>query len=109
MNDINPSELAERLRLAWEDWAIKNGEAEAQEEACKRLHAQIMLECGNIPVSKAKVHADIDDRYHAAVSKRIKAGVEANKARGLRDAMAVMIDLIRSVESSKRAELQRLR
>jgi hypothetical protein len=105
---INPSELAERLRLAWEKWAILNGEAMVAKKEADRVHAQLMIDCGNIPVSKALIEADASVKYADAVSYYINVETEANKAKGLRESLAVYIDLIRSFESSRREELKRL-
>lgn len=108
IQNIDPSELAERLRLAWEKWAILNSEALAAKKEMDMVHAKLMLDCGNIPVSKAEIKADASEEYQEAVDKWVIAEKEANKARGLRESLEVYIDLIRTLESSKREQLRRL-
>jgi len=108
IQNIDPAELAERLRLAWENWAVLNGEALASKKEMDRVHAQLMISCGNIAVSKAEIEADASEAYQEAVGKWVTAETEANKARGVRESLSVYIDLLRSLESSKREELKRL-
>lgn len=108
MIEYEPDTLAEQVRVAWEEWAIRDGEAKARKEAADRIHAQAMLNCGDVSVSKAKMIADASNEYACAVEEWIDAEVEANKAKGLREKLSIYVDLVRSKEASKREELKRL-
>lgn len=108
MYDIDPSELSEMYRIAWEEWSKKNGEAMSAKKIMDVIHSEIMKNCGDIPANKAKIIADTSVEYKKAINDWIKAETDANILRGKREAIETKIDLIRSLAASERERLKRL-
>lgn len=105
---FDPSELAESLRLAWENWATLNGEALSAKKKMDRTFAQVVISQGNIATSKASYIAEASGEYKTASEQWVDAETKANIAKGFKESLEVRIDLIRSLESSRREEIKRL-
>jgi len=96
--------ITERLRLAGEDWSDKHAAAEALEHAAEGMLAkQFLIATGNVEERKAR--AKCSDEYQAAVKASIDARLAANKARVRYDTGKAYCELIRTQESTKRAEM----
>lgn len=105
--DFDPHKIAERYRNDGWTWADKDGAASLLEETRKTLRSQIALkflpDAGS--VSKAEMNAEATEEYIIHVRNMVDARTQANRARAQFDADRAFIDLIRSQESTKRAEL----
>jgi hypothetical protein len=103
---INPSEVHERFRLAGEVWADKESAASFLEETLKSVRSQIMSSLGDMSVNKAEMLAQADKLYLDHIKAMVNARKEANISKVNYDAIKVWIELVRSLEASKRAERQ---
>lgn len=105
---FDPEKIAKRFRDDGNTWAEKNCAADLLEETRKTLRSQIALkylpEVGS--VSKAEMMAEATTEYIEHVTSMVEARKEANKARVQFDADEAYIDLVRSQESSRRAEMR---
>lgn len=104
-NKVDPGALTERLVKAGETWADLNAAAAALEETKDAILSAILAEHFDQPEWKAKALARKDDRYTEHVGKMIKARQAANKARVRFDSGKAYVDLMRSAEASRRAEM----
>lgn len=104
---FDPHKIAERFRDDGLTWADRDGAASLLEETKKTLRSQIAL--GFLPdagsVSKAEMMAEAKQEYTEHIRSMVTARTEANKARAQYDADRAFIDLVRSQESSRRAEM----
>lgn len=97
-------EITERLRLAGEDWADKLAAAEALDDASESMQAKCYLQAsGSVEERKAK--AKVDDEYQRSRTIARDARLAANKARVRYDVGKAFVELIRSQESTRRAEM----
>ena len=104
LNQHDPNVIAARLSAAGNDWADKNAAAKALERAAKAMRYQCFLDAdGNNEVRKAK--AETAQAYQDLLDKAGDAETAAIKARVRYDTMRTEIDLIRTMESTKRAEM----
>jgi hypothetical protein len=108
MTEWNPSDLARGFYEHGKDWSEKDGAASLYEETRRTLRAQIALkflpDAGS--VSKAEMNAEGTIEYIEHVKAMVAARTVANIARAQFDADRAFIDLVRSQESSRRAEMQ---
>lgn len=104
---INPNEVYEKYRIAGEAWAKANGEAIRLEEMRKSVRAQLMSIHIDKPISKAEMLAESDDRYISHIEEMVVKRTEANIKRAEYDALKAWIDITRTLESTRRAELNR--
>lgn len=102
---INPNEVYQRFVDAGTKWARLDGEATLLEEMTKPKRAQIMANFGDIAINKAEMHAYKSEEYANHVKETIAARTKANIARAEYDAIKAWIDITRTMESSKRAEM----
>jgi hypothetical protein len=100
-----PETLAEELTKRGEDWADKNAAADALEEAKKTLLAQITLSWpqDSMAKSEAKAKATID--YIRHVESMVEARKQANRARVRYDSIRSFVEMWRTHESTRRAEM----
>jgi hypothetical protein len=108
MTQFEPVTLALTLFEHGKDWAETNAAADLLEETRKTLRSQIALKF--LPdvgaVSKAEMMAEATQEYIDHIKSMVEARKVANTARAQYDADRAFIDLIRSQESSRRAEMQ---
>ena len=104
---FDPAELAKRFRDDGLAWAEKNCAADMLEETRRTLRSQIALkflpDAGS--VSKAEMTAEATAEYIEHVKAMVIARKDANRAKVQYDADRAFIDLVRSQESSRRAEM----
>lgn len=104
---FDPNRMAHQLREHGLDWADKDAAASVFEETRKTLRSQIALQ--HLPtagsVSKAEMIAEATAEYIEHVKSMVEARRVANRARVLFDSDRAFIDLTRSQESSRRAEM----
>lgn len=104
---FEPAELAKRFRDDGHTWADKDGAASLLEETRKTLRSQIAVALFATAGSaaKAEMMAEATAEYIEHVKAMVEARREANRARAQFDADRAFIDLVRSQESSRRAEM----
>lgn len=96
--------ITERLIRAGEDWADKFAAAEALEDAAETMLAKCFLEAtGNVEERKAR--AKCDDQYDRSRKLSRDARHAANRAKVKYDVGKAYVELIRSQESTRRAEM----
>ncbi len=108
MNDTairDPRPLTDRLIEAGENWADLNAAATAYEDAAERLLAKIQIEHFDKPEWKARALAKADERYSDAMKQSVEARQAANRARVRYDGGKAYVELARSAESTRRAEM----
>lgn len=104
---FDPATLARTMFEHGRDWAEANCGADLLEETRRTLRSQIALrflpDAGS--VSKAEMHAEATQEYIDHIKSMVEARKIANIARAQFDADRAFIDLVRSQESSRRAEM----
>ena len=108
---MTPEEAYQKMVSAGERWADLNSAAEALESTRNSIKSQVTLDF--LPQAKtmarAVAMAEASQRYIEHLNHSSRARKESNVARVTYDAIRVMIDLERTKESTRRAELQNLR
>lgn len=105
MSQLNPNDVYEKFISAGSEWARLDGEASKLEQMVKTVKAQIMTSYGAISISKSEMQAYTDQAYISHVEKMIEARTKANIAKAKFDAIKVWVDMTRTIESSRRAEM----
>lgn len=102
-----PEKLHSRLVALGENWADLNAAAELLEGSEKSVLGQYVLEhmAEAKSVAKAEHMARADARYTAHMKIEVEARRKANIAKVNLDAAKTYIDLLRSQESTRRAEM----
>lgn len=102
---IDIERISNELLKAGNDWADKNAAADAWERVQKSIEGKCFLEhTGNIEERRAQ--ARNDPEYEEIAEKAEKARMLALKAKVKYDTMKTKVELIRSVESTRRAEMK---
>lgn len=105
MANLNPNDVYNKFIEAGTEWAVLDGEASKLEHMCKIVKAQIMTSFGQIPVAKAEMQALSDSSYVEHVERMVQKRTDANVARAKFDAIKTWVDMTRTLESSRRAEM----
>lgn len=101
----DPRPLTDRLIEAGESWADLNAAASALENSVDTVLAQILTDHFDKPEWKAKALAKSDKRYWNILADAVEARQKANKARVRYDSGKAYVELARSAESTRRAEM----
>lgn len=112
----DPLKIYKAMLKAGDNWSEANYEASLYEETKKTLHAKIVGEimstglANGVKIAKtsAEIMAYADPRFEEHLEKMSKARANANKHRVRYDSLRVMVDVMRTLESTKRAELNSL-
>ena len=104
---FDPTIIAEQFRLHGEDWADLNAAADLLEKNKDTIKANLVVHFLKTEkaVSKAEYMAEASPEYSEHLSLMIEARRKANRAKVQYDSDRVFIDMLRSVESTRRAEL----
>lgn len=102
-----PLDLANKMVRLGEDWVDKNAAADLLEESRKSIRAKIALESlkEGGTLGKAELIAESSKEYQSHVEAMIIARKLSNIAKINLDAHRVLIDMTRTLESTKRAEM----
>lgn len=104
---IDPNEVYTKLLKAADDWAELDGVANLLEETKKTLCAQLML--SNIRQGKSAASSECialaSDEYANHISAMVESRKHANKKKAALEAARAWFDAVRTVESTKRAEM----
>lgn len=110
-NKYNLDHVHARLVALGTDWAEKDAAAQLLDETRRSVRAQIamsyMVEAKT--AAKAELMAEADERYVDHVKAMVEAKRKSNIARVNFDAAKAWLELLRTKEASRRAELQALR
>ena len=102
-----PEELAATMEGLGSDWADKEAAANLLEETRKSIRAKLVLKYlpGAKAINKAEAMAEADAEYMKHIADMVDARRQATRARVKYDSYKIQIELIRSSESTRRAEL----
>ena len=103
---LNPNEIHARFVQLGEDWADKEAAANAYEETRRSVRAEIMRQSNEKTIAAAEAFAEASIRYKEHIISMVEARRAANRAHVNFKAVNVWVELTRSVESTKRAEMQ---
>lgn len=101
----DPVALAKRLIETGEAWADAQHAFALLEETKGSLLGKLLREHFDQPAWKAEALAKSDERYAEHIKAMVNAEREATKCRVRYDAGRAFIDLARSAESTRRAEM----
>jgi len=103
-----PDKLHARLISLGEDWADKEAAASLLEETRRSVRAELMRESNATSVAAAEAQAEAAMKYKEHLKDMVEARRIANRANVNYKAAMVYIDLYRSHEATRRAELTKL-
>lgn len=105
---FDPLDLATKLLRHGADWADKNAGAELLEESKKSLRAELairaLIEAKTL--GKAELIAESSSEYRDHIKAMVEARRKANRARVQYDTDKAYVEMVRSQESTRRAEMQ---
>lgn len=102
---INPDEILERLRIAGEEWADKDAAANALEETKKSVLSELLLQADGGTVAEREARAQANPGFRLHLINMVNARKEANRARVRYETGRIWAELVRTKESTKRAEM----
>ena len=102
----SPDELASELSRRGLEWADLDAAANALEEARKSLLAELSLQWTGESRAAANDKALASAEYKLHVAQMCTARKEANRARVRYDTYKVYVELERTAESTRRAEVK---
>lgn len=103
---VDPREIHQRIIGHGEAWADADAAASLLEETKKTLLAQIMMESiGGSSAAAAEKKAMSDPRYIEHINAMVEARRVANRAQVKYKTSLVWVELIRTRESTRRAEM----
>jgi hypothetical protein len=102
---MTPDEIFTKMVDAGNDWADLNAAAEAMEEQLKSVKAQLMVSSVHTTAAGKEMEALADESYREYVRNMTNARKLANRARVKFDSIKAWIELYRSAEASRRAEM----
>ncbi|CAB4165184.1 hypothetical protein UFOVP833_34 [uncultured Caudovirales phage] len=101
----DPAKLAQSIVARGELWADANAAADLLEETKGTLLAKITKEYLDLPAWKAEAMAKGSNTYSEHIGAMVDARRLANLARVRYDGAKIMGELMRSAESTRRAEM----
>lgn len=102
---LNPDEIHERLRLAGEEWADKDAAANSLEETKPVVLAELTNQAQGSSAAEKKSMALAEPAFKLHLTSMVVARKEANRARVRYDIAKIWADLVRTRETTKRAEM----
>ena len=110
MSDLNgllkdPARFAQAIVRKGEAWADAEAAASLLEETRKTVLAAEMAKQGDMPVSKAEMNGLASIKYREHIEAMVEARRVANKAKVSYDGAKAMMELARSAEATRRAEI----
>jgi hypothetical protein len=105
---IDPAHIAQQMDEAGREWVNLDAAAKLLEETKAVVRAELerqYLDKG-MTSAKAETMAQSDPTYRAHVELMVENRRKANLARVLFDSVRAEVDLIRTVESTRRAEMR---
>ena len=105
MIPFDPDKIAEELSRRGLAWADSDAAYKALDEATKSVLAECMADAGDVSVAKAEMQGRGHGAYRAHLEAVDKARRAANRARVNYDTFQVWIELKRTEQATKRAEM----
>ncbi len=102
---IDPNLIRQEYIDIGETWADKNGAACLLEETKATLFAKLARESNEPTAARAEWWAKSHPDYQAHVRSMVEARGAADRAKVHYDALRAHLDMLRTVESTKRAEM----
>ena len=102
----NPDEIHERIVALGDDWADKDAAASVLEETRKSILAKLYLRSPGKSVADREAEAQAHADYEAHVASMIEARRVAVRARVAYDGARMWLDMVRSVEATRRQEMK---
>lgn len=99
--------ISEQFRLAAKAWVDADAAANLLEETKSAFLSQMMLQCGNVPVSKAEMTVKGSREWEEFIDKMVVARKEANFLKVKMEFLRMKFSEWNNAEANKRAE-QRL-
>jgi hypothetical protein len=106
MSDFDPDRIRERLAKVGEEWADADAAANLLEETKNSVLSELMNTANASSEAERKRIAQADPAFKLHLANMVNARKEANRARVRYETGKMWAELKRSVESTKRAELQ---
>ena len=105
MTAFDPNQIHANLLKLGEDWADKESAASLLEETRRNVRAEIMRQSNEKTIAAAEAFAEASIRYKEHIISMVEARRIANRAHVNYKAAHVWVDLARSLESTRRAEM----
>lgn len=102
---MDPDAIYQRLIEAGDDWADKNAAADTLEKNRDSVKARLMMLSSQTSMAGKEMEALADDSYSDYIAQAVAARKAATKAKVKYDSIQAWIEIKRSVESTKRAEM----
>ncbi len=103
---FDPTEIAERMRLAGEEWSDLDCAANLLEESRKSVLAELVNQSKGGSIAAKESEALANPAYKLHITNMVNARREANRARVKYDTARAWVELVRTSEATKRAELR---
>lgn len=105
LSEFDLDALHDALVKLGEEWADKDAAANALEESYRTVKAEALLDADGNTVSEREAQMLIDGRVAEHRDKMIEAKRESNRAKVRYDIGRVRVELMRTLESTRRAEM----
>ena len=106
MSQLNAEKVYQSLIESGEDWADKQAAAELLEENKKSVLAELANKCLENSLGARESLALADPAYRLHLANMVDARHAANRAKVRYDAIKVLSEMRRTIESTRRAEMQ---
>lgn len=103
---FDPNLIAERMRLAGEEWSDLDCAANLLEESRKSVLAELVNQSKGGSIAAKESEALADPAYKLHITNMVNARRDANRARVRYDTAKAWVELVRTSEATKRAELR---
>jgi len=103
---FSPNEIAERMRLAGEEWSDLDAAANMLEETRKSVLAELVNQSKGGSIAAKESEALANPAYRLHLTNMVNARREANRARVKYDTSRMWVELVRTSEATKRAEMK---
>jgi hypothetical protein len=96
--------ISEQFRLSAKEWVELNAAADMLEESKSATLSQMMMEQGDMPVSRAEMIVKASKQWQDYISKMVHARKEANLAKVKLEWLRMLFQERMSIEATERAE-----
>jgi hypothetical protein len=98
--------LSEQFRVVAKSWVDADAAANLLEETKSAVLSRMMLNLGDMPVSRAEMQVKASDEWREFVSKMVEAREKASLLKVKMEYIRMKFHEWQSVEASKRAEMR---
>lgn len=102
---LDPNRIAQELGKRGETWADADAAFKALDDVSKSVLSEAMADSGEKSVAAAEAHARRSEKYREHLAAVANARKACNRARVRFDTYRAWIELKRSAESTRRAEI----